>query len=89
MGIRLYYTCPMMYPDCCHKPFFYKKEVSGGLIIDQAIHLLDITRYLLGHKIKEVHAYGANEPVAIRSSYSDALHSLAIAVALSQVTPSP
>ena len=60
LAIRLYYACPMMYPDGRAKPFFYKKEVSGGLLIDQAIHLLDITRYLLGHEIKEVHAYGAN-----------------------------
>ena len=60
LAIRMHYACPMMYPDGRNKPFYYKKEVSGGLIIDQAIHLLDIMRFLLGHEIKEIHAYGAN-----------------------------
>ena len=59
-AMRLLYGCPMMYPDGRGKLFYYQKEVSGGLIVDQAIHLLDITRYILGDEIGEVHAYGAN-----------------------------
>jgi len=59
-AMRLIYTCPMMYPESRGKGFFYRKDQSGGLILDQAVHLLDLTRFLLDDEIGEVHAMGAN-----------------------------
>lgn len=60
VAMRLMYTCPMMYADNRAKEFFYRKDQSGGLILDQAVHLLDLTRFLLDDEIDEVHAMGAN-----------------------------
>ncbi len=54
------YLCPMMYPDRRGKEFFYRKELSGGIVMDQAIHFLDLTRYLLKGGIDRVCAFGAN-----------------------------
>ena len=58
--LQCQYLCPIMYPDSRLSDFFYNRELSGGLVIDQAIHLLDLCRYLLQDEIEEVHAYGAN-----------------------------
>lgn len=58
--LQLQYLCPMMYPDTRGRDFYYNRDLSGGLIIDQAIHLLDLCRYILQDEIEEVHAYGAN-----------------------------
>ncbi|MFH0963701.1 MAG: Gfo/Idh/MocA family oxidoreductase [Planctomycetota bacterium] len=60
LAMNLYYQCGMMYPERRGRDFFYKKELSGGLIVDQAIHLLDLTRHMLGEEIEEAHAYGSN-----------------------------
>lgn len=60
VAVRLLYICPMMYPDNRAKDFFYRKEESGGLILDQSVHLLDLARFILDDEIDEVHAMGAN-----------------------------
>ena len=60
LAIQLQYLCPMMYPDSWSRDFFYDRKASGGLVGDQAIHFLDMCRYLLNTEMKEVHAYGAN-----------------------------
>jgi len=58
--MRLQYLCNMMYPDCRGSDVFYRREISGGLIGDQAIHMLDLCRYLLQDEIKEIQAFGSN-----------------------------
>lgn len=58
--LDMQYLCPMMYPESMGRSFFYKKELSGGLVMDQAIHFLDLARYLLNDEIRDVHAFGAN-----------------------------
>jgi predicted dehydrogenase len=58
--LDMQYLCPMMYPDRRGRSFFYRKELSGGLVMDQAIHLLDLVRFVLKDEITEVHAFGAN-----------------------------
>ena len=60
LALQLQYLCPMMYSDNRLRNFFYDRKASGGLVGDQAIHLLDLCRYLLNTEIEEVHAYGAN-----------------------------
>ncbi len=50
LSMQLQYLCPMMYPDSRARDFYYKKELSGGLLIDQAIHLLDFCRFMLGEE---------------------------------------
>lgn len=40
-------------------PWFYIKERSGGHILDQAIHIIDLLRYIAGD-IVQVHTYGNN-----------------------------
>lgn len=55
--------------------WFLLKERSGGPLLDQAIHLLDASRYLLGD-ISSVHTFGNNlavsksEKVTIEDSHS-------------------
>ena len=39
--------------------WFYIKEKSGGPLMDQAIHVLDIHRYIAG-EVERVHAFGNN-----------------------------
>ena len=40
--------------------WFSIKSKSGGLVLDQGVHLFDVARYVLGDDIAEVHAFGAN-----------------------------
>jgi predicted dehydrogenase len=40
--------------------WFFIKEESGGPILDQAIHVLDLHRYLAG-EVESVHAFGNNQ----------------------------
>ncbi len=58
--LQLQYLCGMMYPESRSKDIFYRKEISGGLIGDQAIHMLDLCRYILQDEIKEIQVFGAN-----------------------------
>ncbi|MEX0324623.1 MAG: Gfo/Idh/MocA family protein [Puniceicoccaceae bacterium] len=39
--------------------WFFKKEISGGPIVDQAIHLFDLLRYLVGD-VESVMSFDAN-----------------------------
>lgn len=48
---------PALNPD--HPAWFFRKEVSGGPILDQAIHMLDLSRYLLGD-VEALQAFGSN-----------------------------
>ena len=41
------------------RDWFYIKELSGGLILDQGIHLIDLMRYLMGD-IVEAHTFASN-----------------------------
>ena len=60
--MRQYYFCPMGLPESFKTTsrFFYKKELSGGLVVDQAIHFLDLVRYVTGSEVAEVHGFGNN-----------------------------
>lgn len=60
LSLQLQYLCPMIYSDSRGRNFYYDRKTSGGLVMDQAIHFLDLCWYLLGSEIKEVQAYGAN-----------------------------
>jgi predicted dehydrogenase len=48
-------------------PWFFIKERSGGHVLDQAIHSIDLIRYFAGD-IAEVHTFGAN---VVRSKTDD------------------
>jgi myo-inositol 2-dehydrogenase / D-chiro-inositol 1-dehydrogenase len=41
------------------EPWFFIKEKSGGHLMDQAIHTIDLLRYVVG-EITEVHTFGNN-----------------------------
>jgi len=60
--MRQYYFCPMaLDADFARLPrFFFKKELSGGLVVDQAIHFLDLVRYVTGSEVAEVQGFGNN-----------------------------
>jgi len=58
--LQIQYLASMMYPDAREKGYYYQREVSGGMIGDQAIHILDLCRYILQDEMKEVQAFGAN-----------------------------
>ena len=60
--MRQYYFCPMtLDANFARLPrFFYKKELSGGLVVDQAIHFLDLVRYVTGSEVAEVQGFGNN-----------------------------
>jgi predicted dehydrogenase len=57
-----YYCCPMSLDFRENKPvarWFFKKEISGGAIIDQATHLFDMMRYLMGD-VDQMYSIGCN-----------------------------
>ena len=58
--LQVQYLASMMYPDSRAKDYYYKRELSGGMIGDQGIHMLDLCRYILQDEIDEVQAFGAN-----------------------------
>lgn len=56
------YSCPMTLTyreGSGHAPWFYDKAVSGGAIVDQATHLFDLMRYLVGD-VDVVYSVGSN-----------------------------
>lgn len=56
--IRSVFVCgPALDPE--QPKWFFKKEISGGPMLDQAIHVLDLTRYIAGDTVA-VQAFGAN-----------------------------
>lgn len=60
--LRQFYYCPISLPGNYEKwpRFFFKKELSGGLVVDQAIHFLDLVRYLTGSEVAEVQGFANN-----------------------------
>jgi len=56
------YCCPMSLDYRDNKPvrkWFFNKEVSGGAIVDQATHLFDAMRYLMGD-LADLYSIGCN-----------------------------
>ena len=51
------------------KPWFYEKEISGGALVDQATHNLDLLRCLFG-EVKEVVGFAGNPVHAKNAGYS-------------------
>jgi len=49
-------------------PWLLVEEKSGGPIVEQGVHLLDVARYLLDDEVCEVHAY--QSPVVLQRSES-------------------
>jgi predicted dehydrogenase len=58
-AVQSFYGCPMGRQRSGVQPWFYDKELSGGALVDQATHNLDLMRYLLG-EVKEVRGLAAN-----------------------------
>lgn len=60
--IRQFYYCRMSLPEAFgkHSAFYYRQELSGGAIVDQAIHLLDLDRYVAQSEVTEVQAFANN-----------------------------
>lgn len=60
--LRQYYFCPMSLEPGHEKfaRFYFQKEVSGGLVGDQAIHCLDLVRYITQSEVAEVQGFGNN-----------------------------
>jgi len=54
-AVHSFYGCPMGRK----KSWFSDKKLSGGILVDQATHNLDLMRYLFGD-VKEVRGLGAN-----------------------------
>lgn len=56
--IRSIFVCgPALNPE--QPKWFFNKILSGGPVLDQAIHILDLTRYIAGDVVA-VQAFGAN-----------------------------
>lgn len=56
--IQSHYGCPASL-DLSLPKWFYDKSKSGGALVDQATHSLDLLRYLFG-EVNEVHGLAAN-----------------------------
>lgn len=58
--VRMRYYAPMILQYEKFPPFYFLQEVSGGVLVDQALHFVDLARYLVGDEIREVHGFGSN-----------------------------
>jgi predicted dehydrogenase len=58
--VRMRYYAPMMLQYEKFPPFYFQNEVSGGMIVDQALHMIDLARYVVGDEVSEVHGVGSN-----------------------------
>lgn len=58
--VRSHYYAPMMLNVSAYKPFYFRKEGGGGMVVDQAIHILDLARYVVGDEVTEVQGIGSN-----------------------------
>ncbi len=61
-GIQSHYYADMMFPEArakCAK-VYYDKALSGGMVGDQALHIIDLIRYLTGAEARSVSAFGNN-----------------------------
>lgn len=66
------YVCPMTLDYIEGRPaplWFYKREISGGAIIDQATHSMDLMRYYAG-EVREVAAFGTNKFLEKNGDYT-------------------
>ncbi|MCG3196362.1 MAG: Myo-inositol 2-dehydrogenase [bacterium] len=61
-GIRSHYFADMMFPEARERcsPIYYDKSLSGGLIGDQALHILDLIRHATGAEARRISAFGNN-----------------------------
>lgn len=57
---RSYYYAPLMLNVSAYRPFYFNNQESGGMVVDQSIHIVDLMRYLVGAEIDEVHGIGSN-----------------------------
>lgn len=65
-------------------PWFLQKSISGGPIAEQAIHLLDAVRYVLGEpSATRAHAFGAKNMALDHSEY-DAENALQMSYVLAE-----
>ena len=55
--LSTYLSCPALTGG--FRPWFFEKDRSGGPLVDQGIHLVDLMRYLVG-EITSVHTLGNN-----------------------------
>ena len=68
--VQSYYGCPMSLSDKVQtKSWLFDKEKSGGALIDQATHNLDLLRHLFG-EVEEVHAAARNPVKAKKPGYT-------------------
>jgi len=58
--IRMRYYAPMILQYEKYSPFYFLNEVSGGMLVDQALHFIDLARYIVGAEIDEIHGVGSN-----------------------------
>ncbi len=58
--VRMRYYAPMILQYAKFPPFYFLNEVSGGMLVDQALHFIDLARYFVGSPIEEIHAVGSN-----------------------------
>ncbi len=61
-GIQSHYYADMMFPEArarCAK-VYYDKALSGGMVGDQALHIIDLIRYLTGAEARTISAFGNN-----------------------------
>lgn len=61
-AIQSHYYADMMFPEARRRcaPEYYDKSKSGGMIGDQALHILDLIRFLTQSEARSVSAIGNN-----------------------------
>jgi len=57
--IRSYY-CFNVFTNPVMPRWFLNKRISGGPVLDQAIHIFDLCRFLVGDDVARVHAFANN-----------------------------
>jgi predicted dehydrogenase len=57
---RMRYYAPMILQYEKFPPFYFVNEISGGVLVDQALHFIDLARFIVGAEIEEVHGIGSN-----------------------------
>lgn len=70
--VNSFYCCPMSLNFRDNVPvakWFFQKEISGGAIVDQATHLFDMMRYLMGD-VDNLYSIGCNCVVPKRPDYT-------------------
>ncbi|MSR64811.1 MAG: Gfo/Idh/MocA family oxidoreductase [Verrucomicrobiae bacterium] len=57
---RSRYYAPMILQYEKFPPFYFVNEISGGVLVDQALHPIDLARFIVGSEIEEVYGIGSN-----------------------------